>query len=214
MKTTFSLIALIALCPFALAGTLSFTNQINGAAGDTVIVDADGTVISGGIATGGFFNSGYDVNEGLRLATTSGDFSDFLANFNILASAAIAASGDSGFDGFYVGGVDYGAPTGNPFIGAELFSILGNASSLTSSTQFAVLMSSDIVDADVPLPDSNSIALGFDTTTLLGTAGTSSFDFGNGLESTPSLALVRAIPEPSALLLSAFGALALLRRKR
>ncbi len=99
-------------------------------------------------------------------------------------------------------------------MGAELYSILGNAGSLTASDQFAVLRSSDTVGLDIPAPDDNSILLPNNSTVLLGTPGTVLYDFGSGAQSTPSLGLVQAIPEPSALLLSWIGVLGLLRRKR
>jgi len=193
---------------------LSMTNQVSGAAGDTVIFFASDSIAVSGFATGGYFDTGYDVNAGLMTATTTGDFTSFIAAFNILASDQIGAGGGSGADGFYFASFDYGAPVLNPPIGASLYSILGNGVDLESSTEFAVLMSSDTVAADVPLPDDNNITLPTNTTVLLGTVGTSLVDFGAGLVETPSLTLVAAVPEPSTFILSAIGVLALLRRKR
>ena len=198
------------------AGVLSITNQVSGVAGDTAIFFANDTIATSGIATGGYFDVGYDVNTGLTLATTSGDFSSFIGAFNILTSDVLGAGGGSGANGFYFASFDYGAPVLNPPVGASLYSILGNGVDLASSSEFAVLMSADTVALDSPLPDDNNITLPTNTTVLLGTVATGMVDFGAGLVSTPTLSLVSAapVPEPSALLLSAFGALALLRRKR
>lgn len=197
------------------AGVLSMTNQ-NVGAGDTAVLYADDTIATSGIATGGYFNIGYDVNAGLLAATTTGDFSNFILNFNILTTDILGAAGNSGVNGFYFGSFDYGTPGANPPLGAELYSLLGNSDTLTSSSQFAVLKSADTIGLDTPTPDDNNILLPENTTVLLGKAGTTMINFGNGLRTTPSLSLVSAvaIPEPSALLLTALGALALLRRKR
>lgn len=190
------------------------TNQVSAMAGDIAILFANDTIANAGIATGGYFNLGYDVNGGLTTATSSGDFTDFITNFNVVTSDILGSGGGSGMDGFYFSSFDYGAPTGNPPVGAELYSIIGNGADLMSSTQFAVLMSADSVGLDVPLPDDNNIILPDNVTVLLGTAGEALVDFGSGAVLTPSLSLVQAIPEPSTLLLSSIGVLALLRRKR
>lgn len=217
MKTKNILAAVLLTTANAYSGVLSMTNQVSGAVGDTVIFfasDTNDNIAVSGFATGGYFDTGYDVNAGLSMAVTTGDFSGFITAFNILTSDTIGASGGAGVDGFFFASFDYGIPSTNPPVGASLYSILGNAATLETSSQFAVLMSSDTVAADTPLPDDNNITLPTNTTVLLGTIGTSMVDFGGGLVQTPSLTLVQVVPEPSSLLLGSLGVLALFRRKR
>ena len=220
-KLNLFLFALLCTSTGLEAGVLSMTNQIAGSAGDTAIVDTSNIVLVTGIAASGYFTSGYDVDAGLANAISTGNFTTFLSNYNTLVSDQIGASGGSGFAGYYYGAVDYGTPLTNPYVGAALYTILGNGATLAASLQLGILRSSDIVNSDTPTPDSNSVLLGRNgntslgnVTILMGSIGTNVMaNSGGGLASTASFKL-QAIPEPSTLLLASLGVFGLLRRRR
>lgn len=195
------------------AGVITVTNQNLSRAGDTVIL-TDTLPSTTGIATGGYFDTGYDVSAGLTTAMSTGSFADFISNYNILTSDILGASGGSGVNGFFFASTDYGVPLLNPPVGAALYTFVGNGTSLSTSTAYALFSSTLAVDLDSPAPDTNDILVGSNTTTLLGTVGTSMVNFGSGPQSTPTVTLLNTIPEPSTFFLSALGVFGLLRRRR
>lgn len=126
--------------------------------------------------------------------------------------------GFSGFDGFAdfaTSGERIGA--GSPFLGETLYFVFGNGNSLLSSTQLAVFKSEFLfpndsaaaVDADlsVELGGQNASPGSF----IMGTTGGTVEILSSQIQ---SVVLNEVVPEPSTLLLTAVGALALLRRQR
>lgn len=196
--------------------------NIDGTAPDALILAASGNTISSGFASSGVFG----ISD-MQVSTfaSSGDISGLRDNF----------TGFIGSDDFQTG-VDFLFGTGNiagayafqsasfdptTYIGATLYTLIGNGSDLASSTEFALYKHSTTLSADAapPTPESTYDLLLTGGSLLLGTATTYQSTDGNlGTDDTTvnavQLVELVVIPEPSTLFLSAIGVLALLRRKR
>ena len=206
------------------ASTVSFTNQDLGGLQDTIVYSAAGFPANSGVAQAGYFNMGFNVSN----AIMTGAFSSIFTNFNVLGSDTIGVSGGAGVAGFFYNSVNYLAAgsMGGPPLNAPLFLLIGmgggSLTNLSGATSLAVLATTQQANIDTPLLDTNNIILGGpNNTTSLSIPGPNggpllgTFTSGT-LTANPTLVLtsIVAVPEPSALLLSAFGALGLLRRKR
>lgn len=209
MNIKIAALALLCVTSFASAGVVSGTNIDLGASGDTIILTGTTPAVTG-IATGGWFTAGFDVAG----AIASNNFASLVSNFHVLASGQLG--GDDalgpGYKGNYLFSNNYVLGT-DVALGTVLYTFIGNAANLSSSTLFALIQHTETVGPDSPSPDSNNLNFG-NGTVLIGQKGTTTYNFGGGNVSTPSLTLVAAIPEPSTLLLGAVGALGLLRRRR
>jgi hypothetical protein len=194
------------------AGVISATNLNLADAGD-LIISVAGVPIENGIAQAGFFNTGFDVSA----AILSANYTSLFANFNSLASGQIGDPGvlGAGKFGLYFVGGDYGAPGPSAPLNSILYTFLGSGATLAGSSHIGLLQSSATIGVDTPTPDSNDL-IASDGTVRLGQTGTINYAFGAAPVSTPNLNLmaVSVIPEPSAALLGAIGALGLLRRRR
>ncbi|MDE0837199.1 MAG: PEP-CTERM sorting domain-containing protein [Akkermansiaceae bacterium] len=194
--------------------------NIDGSVPDTLILAVAGDTLSFGFASSGVF----------PLSDTQ---------VSTFASAQDVNSLISAFDGFigsddFQTGVDFLFGTGDisgayafqstsfdptSVIGQSLYTFIGNGADLVSSTEFGLYKHSNTLVAD-PAPPAleNTVDLLLDGGELLiGLATTvQSTDPNLGTNDTTVMAvqLAVAVPEPSTLLLSALGVLALLRRKR
>lgn len=134
-----------------------------------------------------------------------------------------AGSGSLGFlgSGYFQGTINTPTLTaGDAFVGNSVYVVLGNGTTLLNSTEFAVWKAitnsaGNLFTADNPTGGPSSVTVFNSVGNVLVGSKVPSFNSGGtGLLPAIQLAPLAAIPEPSALLLSALGALALLRRKR
>jgi len=174
--------------------------------------------VDGGVVTIGYFTSTVTLGD---INTIAGLFAN-LGNFTTMSSStpglAMPALGDLAVNGYAdnttTGTTSTGAVlAGNPLLGRTVYSIVTNAPSLgsaTSTSQFALVQIGVI-------NDEGAGEVGFSSNPvnapIIGTVGSLNADlgFGPGTYSTLKMA---SIPEPSAALLGALGALGLLRRRR
>jgi hypothetical protein len=191
------------------AATFAISNLVDTTT-DALFSDASGTPMVGGVATLGYFPAGVVISS---LA----DLNINLGSFTLLSSATIGATAEalgSDYNGYAIAttGNDIGAVTaGNPLLGRTLYTIFGNGANLETSTLFGAVNVGDIVD-DVPVPSTyGGNPGGAGSVVVVGSLRTFQGDIGFG---TNSYSTVNLVPEPSAALLGALGALGLLRRRR
>ena len=217
-KLVVLLSSLLASMHLSNAATFFVTN-IGAGPGDTLYADSNNVLLGSGFSAIGYFASTVlvaDINTigGLQNQLT-------LGSFTTVAFANDFTGGGIG-DGYVSGSsVNVGNITGaDPLIGRSIYVITTNQSSLAAfasgsgtGNQVALVNFGTIQDDD-PFPfiyNGNPVA---PATVVIGGSGSfiesSGGHLGNGSYSTLTL----AIPEPSTLLLSALGVLALLRRKR
>ena len=206
------LITLFAATSNSFAATALVSNVVAGP-GDTLYADSSGSLLSSGIVTVGYFGSGFDVNANLA------DQGSLVGSFTSVTSQQFGQSvtdlGGGIFAGYVQGTIDAigNITTGNALLGRALYSFIGNAATLAGSTEVALVLLQNIGD-DVPTEQAysgNPAGL----TPTIGTIGSFMGDAsGSGSATHPTVQTAVLVPEPSTLLLSAFGVLGLLRRKR
>jgi hypothetical protein len=214
----------LGLSIFAQAGTVSIQSLTDAAGGTTspgegMILSLAGTPLTSGFASGGYFSIS---DEEVLTAITNQNFSLLANSFVVVASDNFASGVTAVFEvpsipGFYAANpVSYGAPEGG-LLGKSLYTFIGDGASLLDSSGFVLYKNIDVINADLPVADGNSLVLA-NGTLLIGTQGTGTYDASSlgGAENTSvsTFRLVAAIPEPSTMLLGAIGALGLLRRRR
>jgi len=177
---------------------------------DALIQNNNGTLNSGGLVTMGYFPSGYVIS------TT--DMAANIASFTIVASVisgSESASLGGSFAGYYEGAAVDTANIVPPstLIGLPLYVFAGNLATLAGSDQWGIKQIATIASDDPneqtyvgnpfgpPLPAFGSVGVFVGNASGLGT-------------STYTTLQLAPIPEPSAVLLGAIGALGLLRRRR
>lgn len=213
------------LATFSSAATIrvsSLTN-LDGTSPDKLIISsADVPLASGYVGSGKFSVNDAAVDLLVTTATTTGDYTALINAFSsFIGSDNFATGVDFIFGIGNVPGAFALAADLNPtaHIGATLYSFFGNASDLSSSTEFGLYRHFQTLTADPaqPTPPNNYSLLLTGGSLLIGTATTvlsTDANLGTTGNTVDAIQLVAAIPEPSSLLLSAIGALALLRRKR
>lgn len=199
--------------------------NIDGTPPDALVLASAGGTISSGFASSGVFSL-----TDLQVTTLANTFATSLD----ITSLKSAFNGFLGSDDFQTG-VDFLFNTGdisgayafqsasfNPtaFIGQSLYTFIGDGVDLDSSTEFALYRHTTTLTADSvsPTPENTydllltggTLLIGGPTTSFLSTDA----NLGTDGDTVNAIQLVSTIPEPSALLLSAFGVLGLLRRKR
>jgi len=165
----------------------------------------------------GFIASGYfsGLADSLIASSSGSALTTAFKQFTN-SSGVFGASGFPGFASFSSTAERVGAAS--PFKDQALYFVFANGSTLATSSQFAVFKASSLI-----FPDDSAAASDADLSVKLGgaspTAGT--FIVGNtggvaviANQNIPTIQMAQIVPEPSALLLSAFGVLGLLRRKR
>jgi hypothetical protein len=222
-KTIFlSLIGLSSLNAATVKSSSLFNT--NGTSPDTLILSADivGVPLASGFASSGVFNL---TDLEVTTLADADDIPALIAGFNgFLGSDDFATGVDFVFGigdvpGAYAFVSSSFSPT--PFIGSTLYTFIGNGADLATSTAFALYAHANTLDADpvLPTPENTPDLLLTGGSLLIGTPTTfSSTDANLGTNNTTVSAIqleaIAPIPEPSSALLGAFGALALLRRRR
>jgi hypothetical protein len=190
MKLTSALVAsLLAMGGMATASTLALNVAV-----DTTFNLATTLLGTGFTATGGW----YDTTLGL-------DYANITANFVSVGSIAFPYSGNSSYNGYATGdtGVVFNAVTLG-LQGKNVFWFVTDG-----ATGFALLEDTGIqFKLENAIPNSNASDLNASTY-----ANFTQHVTAAGSDST-SIGLVSLVPEPSAALLGAVGALVLLRRRR
>jgi hypothetical protein len=205
--------ALVAMASNASAAVFAVSNVTTGYGyTDALFQLEDNSLSNGGIVAMGYF-SGTPSSNLEDIATTVG-------GFTILASGLTGSYSES-FGGSFAGYIEeivQGAPIIEPssLIGKSLYVFAGNASTLAASTQWALVQVGTIFSDD-PV-EQTYVAQPYGLTPIIGTIGSYTGNPGGviveGTDTYTTLKLVSAIPEPTAALLGAFGALGLLRRRR
>jgi PEP-CTERM motif len=190
---------------------------------DTFIIDTVDTKLSSGFAGVGGFATLTDVQ--VQAFVTASDFAPLISDFvsfigtDNFVTGMIFQNGAASPGAF---AVQNNALNPTAFIGQTLYSFIGDGASLLVSNAVALFKHSQTLVAD-PLPPAtaNEVNLTLGSGTLLiGTPTTiTTTDVALGIKERTEVDAIRltplaAIPEPSSLLLTALGALALLRRKR
>jgi hypothetical protein len=194
--------------------------------GSRILVDSTNATLSSGYAAIGYF-SNFSTTLDFQGATGA----QLEADFNILGSS-VSTFQDTSFGQpingiFSVSGsgptVDGGV--GGNFVDELAFLVIGNGATLATSTEAFIFATGVLFSADPSTPV--TIDLSGDPFRTNGNPSTGTILFGSGDgvaniflgatdlgQVTNGLKTATLVPEPSALLLSAIGALALLRRKR
>jgi hypothetical protein len=175
------------------------------------------SLTNGAPMTAGFVTMGYFPSS--VTSSNIDTIPELLANLGTFTSLQTATPGQSvsfAAAGYLAEDNVVGATiTGtNALIGRTLYAIASNASSIGSATLangFSLFQVAVIAD-DVPF-DNTYVANPAGVTPIIGTLGSYTGDLGLGEGTTTTLQLA-AVPEPSAALLGAIGALGLLRRRR
>lgn len=209
MKIKKTLILIAALCYGTLASnaaTVSLANVQGGPGVDMLWADLNGQPMNSGIVAVGYFTA--TVTEE-NISTVEGLFAN-LANFTIVQSAVPGSSTNFPTAGYLLEDPTTFSPTG--LVGRNLYTIATNAASLAladETSAFSMFRVATIAE-DVPLPNDYT-ANPAGGTIIIGSVGTweGETEFGPGVYDTLNL-----VPEPSAALLGAIGALGLLRRRR
>jgi hypothetical protein len=219
MKIKLSLVsALIAMASSANAAIVAVSNVSTGLGdADALYENVDGTLVDGGIVAMGYFGSNNPSGDIANIAAT-------IADFTILSSGQLGSYSDS-LEGNYPGYVEAANTdlgdllAGNALIGKKLYAFVGNQSTLASSTAYALYLIDTFVEEESGL-GLTYLAQPFGITPLIGSIDSITINspLAAGTDGAPStyttLKLVAAVPEPSAALLGAIGALGLLRRRR
>ena len=209
MKIKKALILIAGLCYGTLASnaaTVSLANVQGGPGVDMLWGDINGQPMNSGIVAVGYFTAGVTEED---ISTIEGLFAN-LANFTTLQSAVPGSSVNFPSAGYLLEDPFTFSPTG--LIGRNLYTIATDAASLAfadETSSFSMFRVATIAE-DVPLPN-DYIANPAGGTIIIGSVGTWEGEtaFGSGVYDTLNL-----VPEPSAALLGAIGALGLLRRRR
>ena len=215
MKLKMTLVAALVMM---VSNTSAAVFVISNISGGLLIQLADGSLANGGIVAMGYFSSAPSSN----LA----DIADTIQNFTAVAQAQIG--GYSPRVGFLPPGYVDSDPVSYPsqldvpnaLIGRSIYTFVGNSSTLSGSTQWALDVVGTIMRDDPSeqtydalgggLPPIDEIVdPGFNVIVSPGFGPIiGSYDYFNG---SPTL---RLVPEPSTALLGVFGASVLLYRRR
>jgi hypothetical protein len=224
MKFKTSFIVLSSLMTSALlsnAATFLVSNVVNGP-GDTLYADNNNVLLGSGISAIGYFTSTVSATDVDSIGELQSQL--LLGSFTTVASATDFTGG--GLGNGYVDGTSGAVTTAtigltDPLLGRTIYVITTNQATLldfangTGPNNQVALVNFGTIVSDVPLPqlyNGNPVA---PASVVLGGSGTYTESaggyLGDGVYNTLTLA---AIPEPTTALLGAFGAIALLRRRR
>ena len=197
------------------AATMVVSNVVDGVS-ETLYANGTTTasgLMSSGLATIGYFTSGYVI---------TGTAATDIAAFTIVSSAVVGGpSGDLGgsFAGFAQGAssVDLGTiTTGNALLNRPIYSFITNLAVLAgSAASNLILVQVGTIGDDNPVPADYSSNPALNAPVAgYGVVGSFTGDAaGQGSNTYRTLSPV-SVPEPSAAILGAIGALGLLRRRR
>jgi hypothetical protein len=205
------------------AATMFIQNPSNGP-GDTLYALNNNTLMDGGIVTMGYFASSVNVGDISTIAGLVANLGSFTA-ITTVVPGSLSTSFGVAVPGYAEGSDAAGVAipggsilVGNALMGRSVYQIVTNSATLSGATtanQFALIGFGTITGDDAGTQAiTGNISIGGNVY-LSGGAGTfngdASFAGGEGSYNTLKLA---AVPEPSAALLGAIGALGLLRRRR
>lgn len=180
-------------------------------AGDALGGTNAGISAGAGVTAIGIFST--EVFTGL-------DASQILATFTQFgASGAFAAASTSGQRSIFSLPTS-GTVTGSSFSNKNIFLLVGNATTLGASNEFLIVKTNTLfTDAQDALPTALAVTVRPDanSTVLFGATNLNVFTTNSDTVTTAGWTMAAAgpaIPEPSAALLGAIGALGLLRRRR
>lgn len=217
----FSILSAISIFSPLNAAQYAIFNAQGGAGVDTLWANANGTLMDGtGFVTMGYFADGTldsDIDTISKLVAE-------LSNFTPLQTSTPNVATTNPFpetiftEPGYIGNDFLNNPdilTGDPLLGRRLYAIASDAASIgaaTTSDGFSLFFV-DTIKEDTP--ENSYVANPAGVTPIIGENDViTNHNSGNfGIGDYATLKLV-AIPEPSSALLGAFGALALLRRRR
>jgi hypothetical protein len=209
IKHCLAIAASLSMAVSANAATAVVSNVVDGVS-ETLYATGANTLASTGIATLGYFPSGFVL--------TTNDIPNLIANFTSITSGVIGGNAED-LGGAFAGYAQSAAvpmgtiTTGNALLGRTLYSFFGNGASLAASTLFGLIQTGTIGN-DVPFEQAYSSNPGL-AAPILGTVGSFTGNAGGqGSATYRTIIMAPAIPEPSAALLGAIGALGLLRRRR
>lgn len=198
--------------------------ELDGTGSDTIILGGvlPNNPLTSGIAASGTFSIN-DAAVDALVATKS--YQSLVAAFGLgtlLGSSDFANDASDVFGLAVPGAYAFSSGTNfneTPIIGQTLYSFVGNGATLAASTYFALYRHNTTLAADPAIPPETNYDLKLTGgSLLLGTLGTKELtipDLAGGAQSYRTITLEGvAIPEPSAALLGAIGALGLLRRRR
>lgn len=194
------------------AATYQLINVQGDPAVDTLFANNNGTLMSSGTVAIGYWSAGVTTDQINTIEELVPLLASFTAADNAVPGASVAFSGP----GYLAEDPVINSPilAGNPLIGKGVYVIATSAASLAAATindEFSVFFLRNISE-DSPIENTyTGNPLG--ATIIIGTSGVFTGDagFGQGNYATLQMAV---IPEPSAALLGAVGALGLLRRRR
>jgi hypothetical protein len=141
-------LSLLALAP-CHGAYLTVSNLVDGLT-DTLYANSDNSLSNGGIVTIGYFDPSFDP------VANSGDVGALIANFTVVDSA-ITGSYDPTLGGYYDGYAESGlfpstgiVTSGDPLYLEDVYSFIGNGSTLATSTEFALVKVARFND-DMPI---------------------------------------------------------------
>lgn len=200
-------VALCAMAGCAFGATYTITNGSGHVAfgvGDSI---ADGFQGSEGVVAVGVFSSN-------AFATFTS--SDFVTNFTTYGAvdSPFREPGIFGNNGTF----EYtpgGSAANAPFANQPMLALIANAATFGAATEFLVLdLGRDFLPADDGVATPITVAITDSTSVLFGGTVANIVTFDNDVSPNQGFTTAVPVPEPSTLLLSAFGVLGLLRRKR
>jgi hypothetical protein len=222
MKLKSTLVAaLLASFTHSQAATYYINNVVAGNASDVLFENQNGDLLDGGIVAIGHFNGSTPNVE---------DKNALVAGFTTLHSGLVGAFSID-LEGAYPGYIQVDGTPGtpgtpdpypgsqitdtNPLIGTLVYMFVGNASTFAASTHFALASIGTFASDD---PNEQQYTADPASASIVGGLGAFDTWFGGPVTAVSgnytTLKLVAPVPEPSAALLGAIGALALLRRRR
>jgi hypothetical protein len=216
MKIKLSVIAAaFAMVSPAFAANYILSNVVNGdGSTDALIQKADGSLLSGGIATLGYFPVGYVISTNVSdIQTTISNFTTAASTAVGLASASLGAAMPGYMEADPVKSVPASITGTSDLIGRPLYMFVGNSATLAGSTEWALKQIRVIAD-DVPF-EQNYLGNPYGgVAPLIGKTGSYTGDASGFGSSTFQTLQMIPVPETSTALLGALGALGLLRRRR
>ncbi|MBK8091907.1 MAG: hypothetical protein IPK32_07965 [Verrucomicrobiaceae bacterium] len=194
------------------AATITVTNVGSDAPHTNGISDSTGTLLNNTFVALGYFTGLTDAD---LMAMSPSTFSA------IIGSTAFAQLGSQitwVAPGAYQGVAGAATPALSPFVGKSAYTLIGNAATLSASTELLIAKHSFTIPED---PNTSADAIldlsggGGNGTILWGNTGSFSFDFGSGAQpSYSTLSAASAAPEPSRIIFAASGLFGCLLRRR
>lgn len=222
MKTKVSILApiLFAAC-VGMVSAASYTLQTGATATASGFANSGGVVFQnsanasfagpGTVGFGIFTISDSDISG----ATSGGVLTSAFVGFGTSSTGTFTAPGLSANAGTFSRN-STGVVTGSPFANSLVYLLVGNGTTYANSTQFGVFKTTFsylAADDAVPTPIVYTVTSA-NTSVLFGSTTADVRTTGADSSPTPGFRTATPIPEPSAAILGAVGALGLLRRRR